>query len=89
MFIKDSFVGYLRLDTGEVGFVMLMDQGFKITTGIALTGLKAGLVITNLSRQMLIKSWTRRKAQEWVASIESAMQTNAGIYFLNNSQFAI
>ena len=81
MFIKDSFVGYLRLDTGEVGFVMLMDQGFKITTGIAQTGLKAGLVITNLSRQMLIKSWTRRKAQEWVASIESAMQTNAGISF--------
>jgi phospholipase D1/2 len=60
---------------------MLMDQGFKIITGIAQTGLKTGLIITNLSRQMLIKAWTKRKAQEWVASIESAMETNTGSYY--------
>ena len=58
--------------------IMLMDQGFQITTGLAQTGLKTGLVISNLSRQMLVKTWTRSKAQEWVANIGMAMNSSTG-----------
>ena len=75
MFIKDSCIGYLRPDTGEIGCVMLMDHDFKVMTGLAQTGLTNGLIISNLSRQMLIRDWTRRKMQEWSDAVQNTMVT--------------
>ena len=71
MFVKETYVGYLHPDTGEIGCIILMDQGFKVLTGKSQTGLSHGLIISNLSRQIVVKDWTKRKAQEWVDCIQN------------------
>jgi len=86
LFIKDSFIGYLRPDTGEIGGVLLMDHDFKVSTGLAHTGLKNGLIISNLSRQMLIREWTKRKVHEWVDDLQVTMNTT-GKDFIHQSRF--
>ena len=80
LFVKDSCVGYFGEDGQEIHCVLLMDQGFKVTTGTAQTRSSSGLIISNLSRQIVIKGWTKRKAQEWVDCIQKAV-TTTGISF--------
>lgn len=75
LFVKDSYVGYFGKDGQEIRCVLLMDRGFKVVTGAAETGSKSGLIISNLSHQIVIKSWTKRKAQEWADCIEKAIMT--------------
>ena len=75
LFVKDSCVGYFGEDGEEIRCVLLMDQGFKVAAGVSPTGSNSGLSISNLSRQMIIKGWTRRKAAEWLDCIEKAMTT--------------
>ena len=60
----------MRPNTGEIGFVLLMDQDFKVISGSYQTGSSHGVIISNLSRTMLFKDWTKRKAQEWVDAIQ-------------------
>ena len=73
LFVKDSCVGYFGKDGQEIRCVLLMDQGFKVITGAAETGSNSGIIISNLSHQIVIKSWTKRKAQEWLDCIEKAI----------------
>ncbi|KAK4012263.1 phospholipase D1 isoform X1 [Daphnia magna] len=75
IFVKDSFFGYLRPDTNEIGCILLMDQDFKIATGIEETGLKHGLIVSNSSRQLFLKSWTKREVKEWADCIQRVMES--------------
>ncbi|CAB3220831.1 unnamed protein product [Arctia plantaginis] len=65
-FVKDTFFGYIRPRDGVIKAIMLFDQGFEVSSGMYSTGLNHGLQILNLSRQMVIKCWTKRKSKEWM-----------------------
>ncbi|CAG2219287.1 PLD1_2 [Mytilus edulis] len=85
--VKDSFVAYIRPRDGLVCDVMLMDTDFKIETGMGATGAPHGLLISNLSRNLLAKCWTSRKAEEWKASIETAVSTGMGKDYTTKNRF--
>lgn len=68
--IKDTFVAYIRPKDGTIKSVILMDNGFEVSSGMYATGLRNGLQIMNLSRHIVLKCWTRRKAKEWLEFIQ-------------------
>ncbi|XP_043803010.1 phospholipase D2 isoform X1 [Apis laboriosa] len=68
--VKDTFVAYIRPKNGSIKSVILMDNGFGVSFGMYTTGLRNGMQIANLSRHILIKCWTRRKAKEWMEFIQ-------------------
>lgn len=78
MFLKDSYLGYLRRDTGEIGAILLMDQDFKVKCGTSM-GLKNAVVISNQTRQLIFRDWTGRKAQEWIDSIQHVMRSTGNV----------
>lgn len=69
LIVKESFVAHLTQD-GRIKSVILMDNGFGISFGIYSTGSRSGLQIANLSRHIVIKCWTKRKAKEWMDFIQ-------------------
>lgn len=84
---KDSFVAYIRGRDGTVCDVMLMDSEFKVEIGMGQTGAPHGLLISNLSRNLLAKCWTARKAEEWKESIETAKSTGMGAEYTRKNRF--
>lgn len=68
--VKDTFVAYLNPEDGRIKSVILMDNGFGVSLGIYTTGSRSGMQITNLSRHIVIKCWTKRKAKEWMEFIQ-------------------
>lgn len=48
--VKDSFLLYMKPDSGAVSFVLLVDKEFSIKIGKKDTETKYGLRIDNLSR---------------------------------------
>ncbi|XP_072761539.1 phospholipase D1 isoform X2 [Anoplolepis gracilipes] len=69
LIVKETFVTYLTKD-GRIKSVILMDNGFGISFGIYSTGSRSGIQIANLSRHIVIKCWTKRKAKEWMEFIQ-------------------
>ncbi|PSN44185.1 Phospholipase D2 [Blattella germanica] len=65
LFVKDTYLGYVHPKDGRLKCVMLFDSEFSVSSGTYSTGLHHGLHISNLSRQIVVKSWTKRKIQEW------------------------
>lgn len=63
--IKDSYITYMRPDTSEVRFPMLVDRGFQILTGIRKAGTYHGIKIKNLQRTLFVKCRTKRDCDEW------------------------
>ncbi|XP_018404996.1 PREDICTED: phospholipase D1 [Cyphomyrmex costatus] len=68
--VKETFVAYLNPQNGRIKSVILMDNGFGISLGVYTTGSRSGMQITNLSRHIVIKCWTKRKAKEWMEFIQ-------------------
>lgn len=68
--VKESFIAYIRPKDGRVNCVILYDSGFEVSSGIFSTGLRRGLHIINLSRQIVIKCPTRRTTRECMAHIK-------------------
>ncbi|XP_018355284.1 PREDICTED: phospholipase D2 isoform X2 [Trachymyrmex septentrionalis] len=68
--VKETFVAYLNPQNGRIKSVILMDNGFGISLGVYATGSRSGMQITNLSRHIVIKCWTKRKAKEWMEFIQ-------------------
>ena len=50
LILKDTFVGYLDIKTGQIKSILLVDQDFKVSSGYQSTGERYGLFIENLSR---------------------------------------
>ncbi len=63
--IKDTFITYIRPDTYEVRFPMLVDRGFQILTGMRKAGTYHGIKIKNLQRTLFVKCRTKRDCDEW------------------------
>lgn len=82
--VRDTFVAYIRPDDGRIKSVILMDHGFEVSSGMYSTGLRNGLQIMNLSRQIVIKCWTRRKAKEWMEFIQDLVN-NEGKPFIQKN----
>ncbi|XP_062605335.1 phospholipase D1-like [Saccostrea cucullata] len=80
LFLKDSFLAYVRPKDGVICDVMLLDADFSVENGFGLTGAKHGLQIVNLNRCLLAKCWTGRKADEWQAAIEDVAKTTGKDY---------
>lgn len=68
--VKDTFVAYLTPQNGRIKSVILMDNGFAVSFGMYTTGSRTGMQISNLSRHIVIKCWTKRKVKEWMEFIQ-------------------
>ncbi|XP_076444985.1 LOW QUALITY PROTEIN: phospholipase D1-like [Babylonia areolata] len=82
--LKDSYLAYIRPEDGVISDVMLMDQEFKVESGMKATGAKHGVLISNLNRNLLVKCWTSRKAREWAESIQKMASQEASDFTTKN-----
>lgn len=78
--VKDSFVTYVKPDSGAVAFVLLVDKEFSIKLGIKDTETKYGIRIENLSRTLIIKCNSYRHARWWGQEIEKFIREHAAVY---------
>uniref|UniRef100_A0A146LLZ0 Phospholipase n=2 Tax=Lygus hesperus TaxID=30085 RepID=A0A146LLZ0_LYGHE len=88
IFVKESFVAYIRPKDGRVKAVILFDSGFDISSGVLATGLMRGLAIMNLSRQIIIRCPTRRTAREWQFFIKDMVRKEGGDFTQRNRYFS-
>ncbi|XP_075727870.1 phospholipase D isoform X2 [Rhipicephalus microplus] len=72
---KDTCVLYVRPRDGVIKSVLLMDQGFQVQSGFMATGVNHGLLVTNLTRNLLVKCWTKRKEREWKDHLQELAKT--------------
>ncbi|XP_037696570.1 phospholipase D1 isoform X2 [Choloepus didactylus] len=86
LIVKDSFLLYMRPDTGAIAFVLLVDKAFRIKVGKKETETKYGLRIDNLSRTLILKCNSYRHARWWGGAIEEFIQKH-GPNFLKEHRF--
>lgn len=76
-FVKETFFGHLSPKDGSIRCIVLFDQGFDVSTGIYSTGMRNGLQIMTNNRELVLKSWTRRKAKEWMTYLKGVANNQA------------
>uniref|UniRef100_A0A8C3RRY4 Phospholipase n=1 Tax=Chelydra serpentina TaxID=8475 RepID=A0A8C3RRY4_CHESE len=84
--VKDSFLMYMKMDSGAISFVLLVDKEFSIKIGKKETETEYGLRIDNLSRSLILKCNSYRHARWWGQGIEEFIQKN-GKNFLTHHRF--
>ncbi|KAF4086491.1 hypothetical protein AMELA_G00107050 [Ameiurus melas] len=85
--MKDSFLMYLKPDTGDVSFVLLVDKEFRVKMDFKHTETKHGVRIDNLSRSLVLKCSSYRHARWWGQSIEEFVRKH-GRAFLRTHRFS-
>ncbi|XP_074154293.1 phospholipase D1 isoform X2 [Sminthopsis crassicaudata] len=86
LIVKDSFLLYMKPDSGAIAFVLLVDKEFSIKMGKKETETKYGLRIDNLSRTLILKCNSYRHARWWGGAIEEFIQKH-GANFLKEHRF--
>ncbi|XP_042194903.1 phospholipase D1 isoform X2 [Callorhinchus milii] len=86
LLIKDSFLMYVKPDSGSVTFVLLVDKEFNIKMSTKDTDTKHGIRIDNLSRSLIIKCYNYRHARWWGQAIVEFTQKHASD-FLKDHRF--
>ncbi|XP_045395620.1 phospholipase D1 isoform X2 [Lemur catta] len=86
LIVKDSFLLYMKPDSGAIAFVLLVDKEFRIKVGRKDTEIKYGLRIDNLSRTLILKCNSYRHARWWAGAIEEFIQKH-GTNFLKDHRF--
>ncbi|XP_051556150.1 phospholipase D1-like [Myxocyprinus asiaticus] len=84
--VKDSFLLYMKPDTGAISFVLLVDNEFSIKMDSKHTETKHGVGIENLSRKLVLKFTSYRHARWWGQAIESFVRKH-GKAFLRTHRF--
>ncbi|KFR15043.1 Phospholipase D1 [Opisthocomus hoazin] len=84
--VKDSFLLYMKPDSGAIAFVLLVDKEFNIKIGQKETETKYGLQIDNLSRSLILKCNSYRHAQWWRQGIDEFIRKH-GKDFLTQHRF--
>ncbi|KFW93020.1 Phospholipase D1 [Phalacrocorax carbo] len=84
--VKDSFLLYMKPDSGAIAFVLLVDKEFNIKIGQKETETKYGLQIDNLSRSLILKCNSYRHAQWWRQGIDEFIRKH-GKDFLTAHRF--
>ncbi|KOX74104.1 Phospholipase D1 [Melipona quadrifasciata] len=82
--VENTFVAYIKPKNGSIKSVILMDNGFGISFGLYTTGLRNGIQIVNLSRHIVIKCGTRRKAKEWMEFIQEVSSKEGRDFMQSN-----
>ncbi|XP_072313653.1 phospholipase D1a [Eucyclogobius newberryi] len=85
--VKDSFLLYMKPDSGAVSFVLLLDKEFSIKMDSKETETKYGVRIDSLSRTLVFKCSSFRHARWWGQSIENFVR-NHGKAFLRDHRFS-
>ncbi|XP_030311958.1 phospholipase D1 isoform X1 [Calypte anna] len=86
LLVKDSFLMYMKPDSGAISFVLLVDKEFNIKIGQKETETKYGLQIDNLSRSLILKCNSYRHAQWWRQGIDEFIRKH-GKDFLTEHRF--
>ncbi|CAN8023023.1 unnamed protein product [Ixodes persulcatus] len=81
---KDTCVLYVRPRDGAIKSVLLMDQGFQVQSGFMATGVNHGLLVTNLTRNLLVKCWTKRKEREWKDTLQDLAKSSGKDFTMPN-----
>ncbi|MED6241374.1 hypothetical protein ATANTOWER_012002 [Ataeniobius toweri] len=84
--VKDSFLMYMKPDSGAISFVMLFDKEFSVKMDSKETETRHGIRIDSLSRSLVLKWSTYRHARWWGQSIEMFSQ-KYGSAFLKDHRF--
>ncbi|KAK2859792.1 hypothetical protein Q5P01_004412 [Channa striata] len=84
--VKDSFLLYMKSDSGAISFVMLVDKEFGIKMDSKDTDTKHGVRIDSLSRSLVLKCSSYRHARWWAQAIEGFIQKHGSI-FLKDHRF--
>uniref|UniRef100_A0A3Q3WSA9 Phospholipase n=1 Tax=Mola mola TaxID=94237 RepID=A0A3Q3WSA9_MOLML len=84
--VKDSFLLYMKPDSGAISFVMLVDKEFSIKMDSKDTETKHGVRIDSLSRSLVLKCSSYRHARWWGQSIEGFVERH-GSAFLTDHRF--
>ncbi|XP_053566112.1 phospholipase D1 [Bombina bombina] len=84
--VKDSFILYMKMDSGAISFVLLVDKEFCIKMGKKDTDTQYGLRIDNLSRTLILKCNSYRHARWWGQAIEEFVKKH-GKNFLTEHRF--
>ncbi|CAF1211187.1 unnamed protein product, partial [Adineta ricciae] len=85
--IKDSFITYIRPETNEIRFPMLVDRGFHVSTGFRHSGTYHGIKIENLQRTLVVKCRTTRVSEEWVHHLSNLQEQAKGFLNATASRF--
>ncbi|CAF1500960.1 unnamed protein product [Rotaria sp. Silwood1] len=85
--IKDSYITYIRPNTHELRFPMLVDRGFHILTGIRHVRTYRGIKIKNLQRTLVIKCRTTRDSDEWTQHLAELIEQAKGFVDKTASRF--
>ncbi|KAL1006578.1 hypothetical protein UPYG_G00074020 [Umbra pygmaea] len=84
--VKDSFLLYMKPDSGAISFVLLVDKEFSIKMDSKDTETKHGVRIDTLSRSLVLKCSSYRHARWWGQAIEGFVQKH-GSAFLTDHRF--
>ncbi|XP_033885288.3 phospholipase D1-like isoform X1 [Acipenser ruthenus] len=84
--VKDSFIMYMKPDSGAISFVMLVDKEFCIKMGLKDTETKHGVRIDSLSRSLIVKCASYRHARWWGQALEDHVKKH-GKAFLQDHRF--
>ncbi|KAJ8003765.1 hypothetical protein DPEC_G00151740 [Dallia pectoralis] len=84
--VKDSFLLYMKPDSGAISFVLLLDKEFSIKMDSKDTETKHGVRIDSLSRTLVLKLISYRHARWWGQAIEDFVRTH-GKAFLRDHRF--
>ncbi|XP_030629156.1 phospholipase D1a [Chanos chanos] len=84
--VKDSFLLYMKPDTGAISFVLLVDKEFTIKMDSKDTETKHGVRIDSLSRTLVLKCSSYRHARWWGQAIENFVRRH-GKAFLRDHRF--
>ncbi|XP_060949464.1 phospholipase D1 [Limanda limanda] len=84
--VKDSFLVYMKPDSGAISFVMLVDKEFGIKMDSKDTETTHGVRVDSLSRSLVLKCSSYRHARWWGQSLEGFVQKH-GAAFLKDHRF--
>ncbi|KAJ8375748.1 hypothetical protein SKAU_G00063280 [Synaphobranchus kaupii] len=84
--VKDSFLLYMKPDSGAISFVLLVDKEFSIKMDSKDTETKHGVRVDNLSRALVLKCSSYRHSRWWGQAIEAFVHKH-GKAFLRDHRF--
>uniref|UniRef100_H2LC50 Phospholipase n=1 Tax=Oryzias latipes TaxID=8090 RepID=H2LC50_ORYLA len=84
--VKDSFLLYMKPDSGAISFVMLFDKEFSIKVDSKSTETKHGIRVDSLSRSLVLKFSNYRHARWWGQSLEKFAHDH-GSAFLKDHRY--
>lgn len=84
--VKDSFLLYLKPDSGEISCVLLFDPEFRTQVGKKHTEIKYGVRVENYSRSLILKCSGYRQACWWAQQINQIAEDH-GKDFLSIHRF--